>query len=105
MVKGDLLNLLSGEIIEEELELSLADLCRACRLPAERVFELVEEGVIEPRGREPSRWRFQGVSVRRVRCVQRLEQDLGVNIAGAALALDLLEELERLRARLNRLES
>lgn len=104
MAKGELLKLLSGEIFEEEIELSLADLCRACRLPAERVFELVEQGVIEPVGRDPARWRFQGISVRRVRCAQRLEQDLGVNVAGAALAIDLLEELERLRVRLRRFE-
>jgi len=104
MAKGDLLKLLSGEIFEEEIELSLADLCRACQLPAERVFELVEQGVVEPIGRDPAGWRFQGISVRRVRCAQRLEQDLGVNVAGAALAIDLLEELERLRARLRRLE-
>jgi len=104
MAKGDLLKLLSGEIVEENIELSLADLCRVCQLPAERVFELVEEGVVEPVGRDPVRWRFQGISVRRVRCVQRLQRDLGVNIAGAALALDLLEEVKRLRARLRRLE-
>jgi chaperone modulatory protein CbpM len=104
MAKGDLLKLLSGEIFEEEIELSLADLCRVCQLPAERVFELVEQGVVEPIGRHPVRWRFQGISVRRVRCALRLEQDLGVNVAGAALAIDLLEELERLRARLRRLE-
>ncbi|MET0104436.1 MAG: chaperone modulator CbpM [Sedimenticola sp.] len=104
MAKGDLLKLLSGEIFEDEIELSLADLCRTCQLPAERVFELVEQGVVEPIGRDPARWRFQGISVRRVRCAQRLEQDLGVNVAGAALAIDLLEELERLRARLRRLE-
>jgi len=104
MAKGDLLKLLSGEIFEEEIELSLADLCRACQLPAERVFELVQEGVIEPVGRDPARWRFQAISVRRVRCAQRLEQDLGVNVAGAALAIDLLEELQQLRTRLRRLE-
>lgn len=104
MVKGELLRLLSGEILEQEIELSLADLCRACQLPAERVLELVAEGVIEPVGRDPARWRFQGVSVRRVRCAQRLERDLRVNVAGAALALDLLEELERLRERLRRFE-
>jgi chaperone modulatory protein CbpM len=104
MAKGDLLKLLSGEIFEEDIELSLAGLCRACQLPAERVFELVEEGVIEPVGRDPAHWRFQGISVRRVHCAQRLAQDLGVNVAGAALAIDLLEELERLRARLHRLE-
>jgi len=104
MAKGELLKLLSGEIFEEEIELSLAELCRACQLPAERVVELVDEGVVEPVGRDPARWRFRGISVRRVRCVQRLERDLGVNVAGAALAIELLEELERLRARLRRLE-
>lgn len=104
MTKGEPTELLSGEIFEEEIELSLADLCRACRMPAERVFELVEQGVIEPLGRDPARWRFRAVSVVRVRCAQRLERDLGVNMAGAALAIELLEELQRLRARLRRLQ-
>ncbi|TNF98518.1 MAG: MerR family transcriptional regulator [Gammaproteobacteria bacterium] len=99
----DLLSLMTGEILEQDVELTLGELCKACQTSAEQVFELIQEGVIEPRGREPSRWRFSGISVRRVRCVQRLEQDLGVNIAGAALALDLLEELELLRSRLRRL--
>lgn len=104
MARDDLYELITGEIVEERKDLSLADLCRACRLSAERVLELVDEGVIEPAGRDPNRWRFHGVSVRRVRCVQRLEQDLGVNVAGAALVLDLLEEIESLRARLSRME-
>lgn len=104
MTKSELLSLQYGEVLEEEIELSLVDLCRACQMPAERVFELVEEGVIEPSGRDPLHWRFHGVSVWRVRCAQRLEQDLGVNVAGAALALDLIEELERLRTRLRRFE-
>jgi len=83
MTENDLLKALAAELVEEDMELTLADLCRACQLPAERVFELVDEGVIEPLGREPARWRFRAVSVRRVRCVQRLERDLGVNVAGA----------------------
>lgn len=104
MANGDLAKFLSGDIFEEEVELTLADLCRASQLPAEYVFELVEHGVIEPIGNDPARWRFHAISLRRVRCAQRLEQDLGVNKAGAALAIDLLEELESLRARLRRLE-
>ncbi len=100
----ELLSLLSGEVLEEDVELTLVELCQACRMPAQQVFDLVEYGVIEPLGHEPERWRFRGISMRRVLLVQRLERDLGVNVAGAALALDLLEELERLRARLRRLE-
>lgn len=104
MARKDLANALSGEIFEEGIELSLADLCRACRLPAERVLEFVEEGIVEPVGQDSAQWRFQSVSIKRVRCALHLERDLGVNTAGAALALDLLEELERMRERLRRLD-
>ncbi|MGC3874509.1 chaperone modulator CbpM [Halomonas sp. GXIMD04776] len=104
MTNRKLETLLSGEVLEEDIELTLAELCRACQLPAEQIVDLVDEGVIDPVGRDPARWRFYGVSVRRVRCVQRLRQDLGINAAGAALALELLEELEQLRARLRRLD-
>ncbi len=101
---NEMMKLLTGELFEDDTELTLGELCRICRLPAERVFELVEQGVVEPIGREPTQWHFRGVSVRRVRCAQRLEEDLGVNAAGAALALDLLDELRMLRARLARFE-
>jgi chaperone modulatory protein CbpM len=103
-MKDELLPLLSGELLDEELELTLAELCRACRLPAEQLMELVEEGIVEPLGRNASHWRFQGTSVRRVRCAVQLRRDLGVNWPGAALALDLLEEIEALRARLERFD-
>lgn len=94
---------ITGVMLDEESELSLGELCRACGIPAEQIIALVEEGIIEPRGRR-TRWRFSGICVLRVRKVYTLERDLGVNLAGAALALDLLEEIERLQARLARLE-
>lgn len=91
-------------ILDDSLELTLSELCRACGLPADHIIALVEEGIIEPRG-EVASWRFSGICVRRVRRVYSMERDLGVNLAGAALAIELLEEIERLRARLRRLES
>ncbi|WKD50036.1 chaperone modulator CbpM [Microbulbifer spongiae] len=93
----------AGVLLDEESELSLGELCRACGMSAERIMALVEEGVIEP-SRAGASWRFSGVCVRRVRRVYTLEQDLGVNLAGAALAIELLEEIERLQAHLSRLE-
>lgn len=96
---NELESLLNGELLEEDVELSLAEICQACRVPAEQIVELVSEGIIEPIGQGQRQWRFRAISVRRVRCALRLQHDLGVNIAGAALALDLLEELAQLRAR------
>jgi len=92
---------ISGPILDESVELTLSELCRACELPAEEIITLVEEGVIEPRGGR-TQWRFSGICVRRVRKVYTLERDLGVNLAGAALAVELLEEIERLQAQLRR---
>ncbi len=94
--------LVRGELLDDSIELTLAELCRACQLPAERIIELVEEGIVEPRGRSPRRWRFETVCIRRVYRAERLRRDLGVNTPGVALALELLEELETLRARLRR---
>ncbi|KUJ83009.1 MerR family transcriptional regulator [Microbulbifer flavimaris] len=95
---------LSGTLLDEQCLLTLSELCRACELPAEEVMALVEEGVIEPASGKPTQWRFSAVSIRRVQRVRSLKRDLGVNMAGAALAVELLEEIERLRARLKRLE-
>lgn len=100
----DLLQLMTGELLDDEVEMTLAELCRVFGLTQEEVCDLVEHGIAEPRGRMTAQWRFTGVSVRRVRCAQRLRRDLDVNIAGAALALDLLEELDALRQRLGRFE-
>ncbi len=94
----------SGELLEEEAEMSLAQLCQACELSEVEIVKLVDEGIIEPVGHKPAAWRFHAVSLRRVRITRNLQQELGVNTQGAALALDLLEELEELRARLRRLE-
>jgi chaperone modulatory protein CbpM len=101
-MKNEQLPLVSGDVLDETLELTLAELCQACRLSAEEVIELVEEGIVEPQGRTATDWRFQGIYVRRVYRAVRLHRDLGVNWPGAALALDLLEEIEALRARLAR---
>ena len=93
----------SAILLDENSQLTLRELCIACALTAEQVMALMEEGVIEPHvATEPMI--FSGVCVRRVRRVVRLERDLGVNHAGAALALELLEEIEQLRARIRRLE-
>ena len=90
-------------ILEEQQDLTLETLCRACRTQVEQLLELVDEGVIVPTGDAPEVWRFTGVHLRRARIAVHLQRDLGVNPAGAALALQLMEEREQLRARLRAL--
>ena len=87
-------------ILDETEEVTLSDLTRSCRVHAEWVMELVEEGVIEPLGPGGPQWRFSATSVVRVQKAQRLQRDLGVNLPGIALALELLDRIEALEARL-----
>jgi len=96
--------ILKGVLLDERVEFTLADLSRACSRHAEWVVELVEEGILEPQGQEPADWRFSADSLSRARRALHLQRDLRVNLAGAALALDLMEQLDTLRTRLRRLE-
>ena len=86
-------------ILDDAEEITLADLSRACRVHAEWVIELIEEGVIEPRGPGRPQWRFAATTVVRVEKARRLQNDLGVNLAGVALALQLLDRIDALEAR------
>jgi chaperone modulatory protein CbpM len=87
-------------ILEEQTAITLAELCRACAAPAETIIALVEEGVLTPTGTSPTHWRFGGMYVRRARIALRLQRDLGINLPGVALALQLLEEVETMRNQL-----
>jgi chaperone modulatory protein CbpM len=91
---------LTGLNLDEVENLTLCELSRACAMHAEWVIELVEEGVLEPAGRGVTYWRFPGSSLRRACIAARLQRDLGINLAGVALALDLLDEIETLHRRL-----
>jgi chaperone modulatory protein CbpM len=97
-------DVLAGMVLDESIEFSLSELCRVCHVHAEVVIQLVEVGVIEPRGSEPADWRFAGQAVWRIERALNLQRDLDVNLAGAALALELLDEIDQLRDRLRALE-
>lgn len=99
---NDPLDVLTGQILDEEVLLGLRDVCSLCGVHAEYVIEMVEEGIAEPLGRSPREWRFTGPMVDRLQRALRLQSQLGVNLAGAALALDLLDELDELRRALCR---
>jgi chaperone modulatory protein CbpM len=92
------------EWIDEQTSLSLAELCRCFDVEAELVEALVAQGILEPSGKRGRHWCFPAVSLRRMRITLHLQRDLGVNLAGAALALDLLERIDGLDARLRAIE-
>ena len=92
----------TGLVLDKEVSLTLEDVCRACAVETTFIIALVEEGVLEPIGSDYKEWRFPAASLQRARAAMRLQRDLSINLTGIALALELMDEIERLRARLNR---
>jgi chaperone modulatory protein CbpM len=93
-----------GEIVDETSRYGLKEVCEVCGVHAECVVEMVEAGVIEPHGDQPSTWRFSALTVMRSRKALRLQRDLEINIPGIAVTLDLLDEVEALRDQVKSLE-
>jgi chaperone modulatory protein CbpM len=88
-------------ILDEYAVLSLEDLSRVCAVEAQRILDLVEEGILNARPAGMG-WHFSGTSVRRARLALRLQHDLEINLAGVALALQLLDDIDELRRELRR---
>jgi chaperone modulatory protein CbpM len=95
---------IEGMVLDEHTVIGISELTRVCGISTDEVRIMVGEGMLHPLGAEPRQWRFSGVEVRRARRAMRLQHDLELNLAGTALALDLLDEIERMRERLACLE-
>lgn len=75
--------------------LTLEQLAMACGISEVHLVRLVRVGLVEP---EPGAEVFPASAVTRLRKMLRLRADLGVNLAGAEIIVDLLARLDRLEA-------
>ena len=88
----------------EPTYLDIDSFAEVCHLSPDFILELVEYGILEPKGTHLENWQFGPRDLYRVRRLMRLQQDLEVNLPGAVLALDLLQQIEDLRAQLQAFE-
>ena len=93
---------LNATLIDETTPMTLAELARACRAAEEQVHIWVVEGVLQPIGGSPPEWRFASAALKRARLAVTLTRELEINAPGVALALDLMDEIEALKAALRR---
>ena len=90
-----------GVCLGEEAWLELDEFARACGVEASFVRTLVDEGLVQPPFEAPA-WRFGGAELARVRRIRRLQRDFEANLQSVAVMLELLDEIDRLRAELRR---
>lgn len=88
------------EILDDAEQLTREELAQLCRVDVSWIDEMIAHGVIAPVRQQTLH--FSAVTITTIRKARRLEQDFALNMPGVALALDLLEEIERLRAEVKR---
>jgi hypothetical protein len=83
---------------ERELLLTIQELAAASGILPEQVTNLVHLGVVDAiAGDTPM---FRVVTATRLRRMLRLRSDLGVNLVGAAIIVDLVDRLEQVQREL-----
>ncbi len=91
-----------GRIEREQLSLDALAACAGVH--PSRIEYFVEYGLIEPIARTGTQWLFEGTQwlfdtacIARLHMIERLRRDLGANLAGIAVILDLLDRLTTLQ--------
>ncbi|HET7758257.1 MAG TPA: chaperone modulator CbpM [Steroidobacteraceae bacterium] len=97
-------HLLQAQLLGEGDWLAVTEICRLCSIDPGAVRELAELGLVSPREDPTGEWQFPATALPRLRVVGRLMRDLGVNVSGAALAVELLEAQRALERDIRRLE-
>ncbi len=82
--------------------LAIDQLALACHVGPDFIERLVDEGLIQPARVEADGWRFGGDELARVRRIRRLQRDFEADLPSVAVMLDLMDEIDRLHARLRR---
>jgi chaperone modulatory protein CbpM len=93
-----------ARVLGESDWIAAGEMSRLCLIDLKVIVELVELGVVASRGPAPEEWLLPAAALPRLRIAGRLMRDLGVNVTGAALAVELLESQRELERRIRRLE-
>jgi DNA-binding transcriptional MerR regulator len=82
--------------IEPE-QLTLESLAACAGVHPTRITYFVDFGLLEPSTRTGTQWLFDTACITRLRTIERLRRDLGANLPGIAVILDLLDRLTALQ--------
>ncbi|TAL58685.1 MAG: molecular chaperone [Legionella sp.] len=90
-------NLLTGVLIEETTTYTFTEVCHRYHIPKELLIEIIEIGLFPEQNITAEQMVLDQKSLMRLETAFRLHRDLEVNLPGVALALELMDEMERMR--------
>ena len=81
-----------------EVTICSGEICERTSISEQDLQEIVNHGIVRPQDMRAIEWRFAEVVVVEIARAARLRRDLEIDWPGVALALELLDEVEQLRA-------
>ena len=90
---------------DERQQLTLDELASCAGMAPALVERFVEFGLIDPIESGGARWLFDPSAILRLHMIRRLRESLGMNLAGIAVTLDLLDRLSALKQENEKLRS
>lgn len=93
--------IVAGVLVDENMKVSFVEVCQQFDISKEMIQEMIEHGFFEDHPLQKKDALIDQRTMERMRSAQRLEQDLGINIPGVVLVLELLDELEQIRNELD----
>lgn len=91
----------TGILMDETITISFPQVCHRYHIPEEVLIELLEHGLIKEITTPSRQVTFDSFMLSRIQSAWRLQEDLGVNLQGVILALELRDELETVRRELD----
>ena len=83
--------------MSSKISYTASAICAHHGVNKEILSDMVYWGVATPYGETSDRWIFSQSDYERIACASRFVNDYDLNIAGSAMVLDLLQELDKVR--------
>lgn len=93
-----------GILLDDTITYTLSEITVLSDMEENIIIEMIEYGIAEPLGRTKEQWIFNNHALFRLKKAARLHRDLHINWAGVSLALDLIDERDKLRQLLQLLQ-
>lgn len=96
--------IIAGVLMDENTTISFVEVCQKCNISEEMLLDMIEHGLFSSSLARNKISDVDQSTFIRIQSACRLQQDLGINIPGVVLVLELLEELEQARDELKILQ-
>lgn len=94
-------NILIGVLIKEAESIPYNEVCHKYHIPKKLLIELMEHGLFSNQSTQIEQLKLNQKELHRMKSAFRLHRDLGINLPGVVLAIELLEKIEQMDDELN----